>query len=357
MPREGSTATTATAAAAAAETPDAEPLDYPDGGYAEAPDYTDDGCWYPDGDTPGGGAGGGVESALAAEGAEDPARGSDSEGDALGPQSLTGKSFCDDVSVLPSPDDVGTAAIAAATTAAADDEDDEYDETPAPPGSPPLSPFVKPRSVSGGCSAESEEDEDSPMFRMPASQRHAVLHPARSTTTAAASVGAFALSPPAPLSPPSPSPPTLCLSGSSSTSSSPPPSVVENAPSMCSGRQRAGKASRWTGISLTQEAPSRKRRREAESVRAAAPTRGQSQPISGRPAMSVSLGPPEESPERSSAAGLHGGEGGVPFEVMPSFDRMTVQELAGMVSVYGLKKASKKWVAVMIEIDRRSRAR
>ena len=377
VPKQDSTATAAAAAVAAAaadDTPDAQPPDCSDGAdaeapdyaddgyaeapdfaddwYAEAPDYANDGYWYPDEDTPGEGARGGPESALAAERAHNPAGGLDSEGDALEPRALVGKTLCDDVSILPSaPGDVGTATSAATTPATdADEKDGEDNETRVQPRSPPLSPFVKPRSVSTGCNAEFEGDEDSPSFRMPASQRHAVLHPARSITTTAASVGAFVPSPPAPLSPPSTSPPTLCLSGSPSTPSSPPVPGAGNASSMGSGLQRARKPSRRTDISLTQEAPSRKHRREAESVRATAAARGRSQPIGGRPAMSVSLAPLEDTLEPRSPAGLRGGGGGaVPqLEVMPSFDRMTVQELAGMVSVYGLKKSSKRWVVVVV---------
>lgn len=360
VPRKDSIATTTATAADAAvapETPDAEP-----------PDYADNEFWYPAGDdTPGVGAGGDAESTLAAEERDrEPARGHASDDDTFEPQDLGETFFCDEVSVLQSPGDIGTAATAATATAADDDEYD--DETLVEPRSPPLSPFVKPRSVSGGWSAESEEeeeedeqedeqeDEDSP-FYLPSSQRHAVLRPARSVAAATAAA-AFVPSPPVPARPPPPSassPPTICLSGSSSTASSfsPPPGAGTGS-SMGLGRQRAGKASRRTRVSLTQEAPSRVCRRGAESesawaaasaAAAAAPARGRSQPVLGRrgpPAVSASLAPPEEGPGGSSASGLRGGGGPGPLEVMPSYDRMTVQELAGMVSMYGLKKASKK---------------
>lgn len=95
------------------------------------------------------------------------------------------------------------------------------------------------------------------------------------------------------------------------------------------------------GSSLTRRVPARPSRDGGDAAVIAAPVLGRSQPVGVNPAPrgAVSL---ERGRAGEGAASSGGGGGGSTPEIMPSFNQMTLQELAGIMSVYGLKKKSKR---------------
>lgn len=180
------------------------------------------------------------------------------------------------------------------------------DETDAPrtlPSSPPLSPVPSPDSQRSPPAAQpkgappAQEEDDDCEFDLPDFCRRAPQPP---VLAAAAAVGASD---------------ELCM-------------------------LRRGEVS-LEGSSLTRRVLARPSRDSGDAAVTAAPVLGRSQPVGVNPAPrgAVSL---ERGGVEEGAASSAGGGGGSTPEVMPSFNQMTLQELAGIMSVYGLKKKSKR---------------
>lgn len=194
-----------------------------------------------------------------------------------------------------------------------------------PPPLPPLSPPPPPREPSFAFAArniETEEDEE-PMFDMQDFHCNAAPRPKRTAAV------------------PSSLPPLGDVAEppfkASSASSAAPVAGNRIVPNSLVPRGAVHSAAE---LSLSQKA-SRRSRHETE-LECSVPVRSRSQPIGVRPAQRAA--PLEKGGGEAQGTGSSvEGRGLVPQELMPSFKEMTLQELAGMMSVYGLKKKSKRF--------------
>lgn len=200
-----------------------------------------------------------------------------------------------------------------------------------PPPSPPL-PSGSPGSTPAARYGGSEEEPERCLLNMPGSGRQLVLNPAR---TAAVALSSRLLE-----NAPSPSPNTL------TTTTAPTASGGVLAKPLLSEQ---GRVYSEAGLSLTQRVPSRNSRHGAETT-VTLPVRSISQPIGVR-STATRPTPLELEEDGDTAADIRRSRG-VVREAIPLFDQMTLQELTCIMSIYGLKKKSKRFVEVTVVLYR-----